>query len=166
MKNEEIHSENVSILSRRIGEKMNLSKKELDILELAAQLHDIGKVGIDTILLEKTSSLNQNELRQIRRHPQLGYTILVNLTNYINISEIVLCHHERPDGKGYPNGLKDSDIPLESKIISVAEAYDAMTNELSYKERILTKEEAIKELIQNAGTQFDRSVVDALIECL
>ncbi|NLP30638.1 MAG: diguanylate cyclase [Clostridiales bacterium] len=165
IKNEETHSENVCKLSKKIGKTMNLSERELDVLELAAQFHDIGKVAIDSKLLEKTTPLNNNELRQLKRHPHLGFTILVNLTSYINISEIVLCHHERPDGKGYPNGLKDADIPLESKIISVAEAYDVMTSEFSYKKR-MTKEEAIKELIRNSGTQFDKSVVEAFIESL
>lgn len=165
IKNEETHSKNVCKLSKKIGKTMNLSERELDVLELAAQFHDIGKVAIDSKLLEKTTPLNNKELRQLKRHPHLGFTILVNLTSYINISEIVLCHHERPDGKGYPNGLKDADIPLESKIISVAEAYDVMTSEFSYKKR-MTKEEAIKELIRNSGTQFDKSVVEAFIESL
>jgi diguanylate cyclase (GGDEF)-like protein/PAS domain S-box-containing protein len=159
----ESHSERVSILCEQIGTAVNLSAKDINELKVSGLLHDIGKVTIDDRILQKTEKLTEYEWLEIKRHSDIGYRILNTSPDMSDIAVNVLSHHERPDGKGYPRGIYGEEIPLASKIIAVADSYDAMTNERPYK-RIQSKEEAIEELIKNKETQFDPKIVDIFIQ--
>jgi len=160
---EQLHSERVGKLCREIGKAMNLTEGELWELELLGRMHDIGKVGVPAEILNKQGSLNETEWMEIRRHPEIGYQILRSADEYVQIAEAVLTHHERIDGKGYPRKLKPEDIPIQARILSVAEAYDAMIHGSFYK-NALSERSAVKELIEHSDTQFDRNVVEVLID--
>lgn len=162
-KSEKRHSNVVSQLSFHLAKQMGISERECEEIKIAGLLHDIGKIGIQSTLLYKKEELSESEWFQIARHPEIGYQILRSVQNYGRISEWVLMHHERPDGKGYPQQLTDNQIPLAVKIISVADAYDSMTSNNVYKE-LKTHQEALKELQNNSGTQFDKGVVDAFLQ--
>jgi HD-GYP domain-containing protein (c-di-GMP phosphodiesterase class II) len=155
------HLVRVAQISRAIGQKMGLPPQEVTRLELAASLHDVGKIILDPAILNKPGSLNYLELEQIRRHPDVGYQILKAVDDYAPLAEIVLSHHERLDGNGYPAGLRGDEIPLLSRILAVADSYEAMTAERSYKPTRKPKE-AIEELKSLAGNQYDSLVIEAL----
>lgn len=160
---EKNHSEHVAKLAYAIGEALGLPVGELDELRLAALLHDIGKIAIESDVLNRKGPLSSHEWARMRRHPEMGFQILRSVQNFGRIADWILVHHERPDGRGYPQGLKDSSIPLPAKIIAVANAFDAMTNNLGYRTPI-DPEEARKELLLYAGTQFDPTVVEAFLK--
>lgn len=160
---ERLHGERVSFTCKNIGMAMGLSSREIDKLSLAGLLHDIGKIGIDRDILKRPRKANKDEWDQIRRHPEVGYKILNSLKDFSEIAECVLCHHERPDGKGYPKGISDDEIPLFSKIISIADAYDAMTKNHIYKET-LNIPDVIKEFKLCAGAQFDANIAKVFVE--
>ena len=159
------HSERVSALSVLIGREMHLGDSDLDVLRLGALLHDIGKIGLADAVLRKPSALTSEEFEQIKRHPALGARILRQVPFLAPHLPIVELHHERPDGRGYPFGLRGEDIPLAARIVHVADAYDAMTSARAYRPA-RARSEAITELERNAGTQFDRPSVDALLSAL
>lgn len=160
---EKEHSKRVSMLSEEIGIAYNLSKDEIKNLKAAGELHDIGKIAVDDSILNKIEKLTEEEWQEIKKHPETGYRIISTTNEYINISETICTHHERWDGKGYPNGLKGEEIPLEARIVAIADAYDAMTSQRPYRES-LSSEEAAEELKRNAGTQFDPSIVKVFLE--
>lgn len=162
-KREQLHCERVSDLCEAIGTAMGFSFGEVMELKTAGLLHDIGKIGIEESLLNKVGSLSSTEWEDMERHPEIGYHILSSVNEFASIAEFVLCHHERPDGKGYPRNLQESEIPIQAKIISIADSYDAMTSERSYK-NTMTKSEAIEEIIKNIGSQFDREIATVFIE--
>ena len=162
-KREELHSRRVSQLCEQMGEALGLNEDKVKELKTVGLLHDIGKIAIDEAILNKTGKLNEEEWVEIRKHPEIGYRILSTVNNMSEMAEFVLSHHERWDGKGYPQGLSGEQIPLQSRIIGIADAYDAMVSERSYK-KSLTKEEAIQELTANAGTQFNAECVQVFIE--
>ncbi|GAB1476279.1 hypothetical protein MASR2M70_11130 [Bacillota bacterium] len=162
--NEQLHNERVSDFCVLLGKALGLSSADLNDLKTAAMLHDIGKIGLDRQLLEKTVSLTEEERLEMRRHPEIGYQLLNSIGEFSHIAKIVLHHHEHIDGSGYPDHLKGDEIPAFSKIIHVATAYDTMTNR-SLGGPPLTEEMAIKELRENAGTQFDREIVELFINC-
>lgn len=153
------HSDRVTRISVDIGRGMNLNGQQLDILELAALFHDIGKIGISDGILLKPGKLTQEEYQIIKTHPLIGEDILRNIEFLKDALPIIRHHHERNDGKGYPDGLTADKIPLESRIIAVADAYDAMTTDRPYRSG-MTHAEALKELQDNKGVQFDCAVVD------
>ncbi len=155
---ERIHSENVSKISRKIGEALNLNQELLREIEMAGLLHDIGKIAVDNNLLNKSRKLTNAEYEMLKRHPETGYHILKSADAYTSISDYVLAHHERWDGTGYPRGLKGKEIPLAARIITIADAYEAMTAERTYRKTI-SKEEALNELRQCSGAQFDPDIV-------
>ncbi len=161
----EEHAERLSLLSKKIGERMRLPQKSLDELELFAMLHDIGKVGINDRILNKPGKLNDEEWAVMKRHPEIGYRIAVSSPELDPIAEYILSHHECWDGKGYPQGLKGENIPLLSRILAVADAYDAMTEDRVYR-KALSKEQALEEIRKNAGTQFDPVVAQRFIEIM
>jgi len=161
----EAHAERLSRLSRAIGEKLGLPQKSLVELELFSMLHDIGKVGIDDRILNKPGKLNDEEWAVMKRHPEIGYRIAKASPELEPIAEYILSHHERWDGNGYPYGLKGEQIPLLSRILAVADAYDAMTEDRVYR-KALTKEQALDEIKRNAGTQFDPLIAGKFIECM
>jgi len=129
---EEQHSYRVSILCKRMGEALGLSESEIQELHSVGLLHDIGKIAIEDTILNKPGKLTSDEWEEIKRHPEIGYRILSTVNDMAEISEYVLAHHERWDGLGYPKGLKREEIPLQSRIINIADAYDAMTSARSY----------------------------------
>jgi len=159
------HTERLGYFCKSIGKKLQLSSKEMDELSLLAILHDIGKVGISQSILQKPERLVVSEWEEMKRHPEIGYRIAQATPELAVAAEYILSHHERWDGTGYPRGLKEDDIPLVCRILAVADAYDAMTNDRVYR-NAMSKEEAILELKRNAGTQFDPVIVDLFIESL
>lgn len=162
---EENHSQRVSKYAVMIGKALKLSKDRINSLKIASVLHDIGKIAIDDRILDKPGKLTDDEYEEIKKHPEIGYRILSTSTQYLDIAKDVLHHHERYDGKGYPRGLKAEDIPMNSRIISVADAYDAMTFSRPYKAS-LSKEEALKEIKDCSGTQFDKHVAKVFIKIM
>jgi putative nucleotidyltransferase with HDIG domain len=159
------HSESVASYSVKIGNSLDLDEKQLDDLYWAAVMHDIGKIIIPNEILNKKSKLSESEYKIIKEHSQIGYEIVSQSETLKEISEYILYHHERWDGKGYPEGLKADEIPLLSQIISVADSWHAMTSERVYKKQ-LTREEAVEELLKNRGTQFSPTIVDAFIKII
>lgn len=160
---EQRHCERVSELCGLIGAAMGLSQGEVAELKTAGLLHDIGKIGIDENLLNKSGDLSRSEWEDMQRHPEIGYHILSSVNEFAAIAEFVLSHHERVDGKGYPRNLKEQEIPLQSKIISIADSFDAMTSQRTYK-RVMTKAEAVEEIRKNIGCQFDREIAAVFLE--
>ncbi|SMB79879.1 PAS domain S-box-containing protein/diguanylate cyclase (GGDEF) domain-containing protein [Desulfonispora thiosulfatigenes DSM 11270] len=161
-KDEQLHSERVAELCTKTAEAMKLEGQQIEEIALLGMLHDIGKIGLDKSILNSNIELNEKECKEIKKHPETGYHILKSVSEFSHIAEYVLCHHERPDGKGYPRGLKGENIPIQSRILCIAEAYDSMINK-HYKEP-LTVPEAVNELILNSGTQFDEEIVKIFIE--
>jgi len=134
-------------------------------LTQAAILHDIGKIGVADSVLSKPAALNDTEWKEIRRHPELGYELLRGFDFLKEAAEMVLAHHERYDGAGYPRGLAGEEIPYAARIFQVIDAFDAMTSRRPYRQP-LSRDEALEELLRNAGTQFDSQVVDAFVEAI
>lgn len=159
----EEHAERLSLLSKKVGMKLNLSQTELNDLELLATLHDIGKVGIDDRILNKPGQLSEEEWVEMKKHPEIGYRIAISSPELVPIAEYILYHHERWDGRGYPQGLKGEETPLPSRILAIVDAFDAMTQDRIYR-KALTEEAAIAELRNNAGTQFDPNITNLFIE--
>jgi len=157
------HFNKVESLSITIGKVMGLSDSEISDLALAAKFHDIGKVSILESVLSKVGVLSVEEYNDVKKHSEIGYRILKSMEEYYGISKVVLNHHERWDGKGYPLGLKGEEIHLLSRIISVAEAYEVMTSKKGYGPE-KTLEEAIKELEELAGFQFDPRITRIFID--
>ncbi len=160
---EETHSHRVSDLAVQIGQQLGMRKDELNLLRMMGTLHDIGKIAIDERILNKTEPLNAEEWLEIRRHPEIGYRILSTTMEYAEIAGDILAHHEYWNGNGYPKGIKGEAIPIRSRIIAVADAYDAMTSDRPYREA-LGKEQAAKQLCEHCGKQFDPAIVKLFIE--
>lgn len=161
----EAHSERLADLSKMVGLKMALSQTEISELALLATLHDIGKIGVNDQILNKPGKLTDEEWTQMRKHTEIGYRIAMSSPELISIADYILTHHEHWDGKGYPQGLSGTAIPLISRILSVVDAYDAMTKDRVYR-KAMSKDHAIEELKANAGSQFDPTVVGVFIEIL
>ena len=156
------HSRRVTYYCEQIARKMGLPEKELEKISRSAILHDIGKIGLRMESLNKKGSLNDEEKEIFRSHPKKGCTILEPITFLRELIPIIYHHHERYDGLGYPEGKAGEDVPIGSRILAVADSYDAMTSTRAYREA-LSKEAAINELKANSGTQFDPAVVDAFL---
>ncbi|GEM_PF-1567769 len=159
------HSEKVSALSRALGEKLKFSEDRLEELEKAALFHDIGKLAISPSIIKKTSRLTDDEYSIIRTHPSIGAEILEPVKYFCELSPFVKAHHESFDGKGYPEKKEKEGIPLVARIITIADSYDAMVSDRSYRKG-LSKEVAIAELRKCAGTQFDPDLIELFIESL
>jgi diguanylate cyclase (GGDEF)-like protein/putative nucleotidyltransferase with HDIG domain len=157
------HSKRVSSMSWHIAKKLNISSSFEEKVRISGLLHDIGKINIDDSILNKKSELSEEEWVIMKKHPETGYQILSAVSNYDDIAKIVLFHHERYDGRGYPNGLYRDEIPIESRIIAVADAFDAMTKDRTYRQS-LSVEEAIETLIREKGNQFDPKIVDIFLK--
>lgn len=160
---EQLHCERVSKLCELIGNAMRLSSDSVRELKMAGLLHDIGKIGIDESLLNKRGKLTDLEWVDMKRHPEIGYHILRSVNEFAPIAKYVLHHHERVDGTGYPRQLKDEEIPLQSKIICIADAYDAMTSHRPYRED-LSLSEVVAEFKRSAGSQFDPEILKVFID--
>lgn len=159
------HLLSVAVISMALGQHLNLSPKEVVQLGKCAALHDIGFFLVPQEILQKPDSLNYEEMEALRKHPITGYNVLKKLGVDSAICEGVVCHHERISGLGYPLGLHGGKIPLWSKIIGVADVYDAMTSERPYREA-LTPSEVCDHLTQQANVNLDFDVVNALLQCI
>lgn len=155
------HCERVEQISLDIGKALDLGPTRLDTLSKAAILHDIGKIGVPKEILNKESPLTNEEFEYIKKHSTLGYQILREVEFLKDSVKIILQHHERFDGTGYPHGIAGEDIDLMARILSVADAYDAMTSSRAYRKVPLTHESALAQLREGAGKQFDPEVVVA-----
>ncbi|SDI26266.1 HD domain-containing phosphohydrolase [Desulfosporosinus hippei] len=162
-KREEQHSYRVSELCKNIGKALSLSEGDIEELKTVGLLHDIGKIAIEEATLNKPGKLTELEWEEIKRHPEIGYRILSTVNDMAEIAEYVLCHHEKWNGMGYPKGLKGEEIPLQARIIAIADAYDAMTSQRSYRSA-LPEVIALEELQNNAGIQFDPMILNVFIE--
>jgi diguanylate cyclase (GGDEF)-like protein/putative nucleotidyltransferase with HDIG domain len=158
------HSKTVGRFAEMIARQIGLPPDAVERIRLAGMLHDIGKIAVSNILLSKPDPLTDEEWVEMRRHAEIGARILGN-ARLADIGEWVLAHHERPDGYGFPFGIANGDIPLESRILAVADAYEAMTSNRVYR-AAMSPEAAREELLRNAGTQFDERVVEALLAAL
>jgi putative nucleotidyltransferase with HDIG domain len=159
------HSDRVSFYSVKIGEAFNLSESELETLRVAGLFHDVGKMGISDDILFKSDKLTPEEYDEIKKHPIKGARILSVISMFKDVIPIVKSHHERIDGKGYPDGLKGDEIPFLSRIVSVADAFDAMMSDRHYRSK-LSLDEAVNQLITGSGTQFDSRVVEKFVNML
>jgi len=157
------HSSRVTGISMIIGKQLGCSVEELDILNFAGHLHDIGKIGIRDDILLKPGRLTDEEFEKIKEHPTIGANILEQMGFWEKEREIIRCHHERYDGTGYPDGLKQEQIPLLARIMSVADVYDAMASDRAYRKR-MDEEVILKIINEGVGTQFDPDVVAAFLE--
>ncbi len=160
---EKEHSLKVGQLSKRFAEVMGFSKDEIWQVERGASLHDLGKIAIDENILSQRHRLTQSQWLELKRHPEIGYTILRSVGEYAPFAEYVLYHHERWDGTGYPQKLKGLDIPLPARMIAIVDSYVAMISDRAYK-RALSPQEAIEELYAYRGAQFDPDLVPIFVE--
>lgn len=159
------HSRRVMELSVKIAERMGLPKERVEKVKIAALLHDVGKIGVREAILNKASKLTGAEYEEVQKHTELGESILMKIKSFQDVAKIVRHHHEWYGGGGYPDGLKGDEIPLESRIIAVADAFDAMTSDRPYR-RALSKEEAIAILEKNENFQWDPEILKIALELL
>jgi len=159
------HSIRVATYSEAVAREMKLNEYDIEIIKNLANLHDIGKIQVDLSILNKPTVLSEEDWQEVKKHPEVGYEIVKEITFLKDAASAILYHHEKIDGSGYPRGLKGNQIPLFAKILCVADSYDAMTTDRPYT-RALTKTEAIEELKKNSGTQFDEEVTEAMIKVL
>ena len=159
------HSIRVAHLGCLIAEKLKLEENIINNIHIAGHLHDIGKIGISDEILNKEGKLTKKEYEILKSHSEKGYDIVKNIKPLEKISKIILYHHEWYNGRGYPNQISSNEIPIESRIISVSDAFDAMVSDRSYR-KALTLEEARAELNQGKGSQFDPIIVNAFLEIL
>lgn len=160
---EEAHSKRVSELCEQMGVALKLNQDDVKRLKAAGELHDIGKIAIDEAILNKPGALTPEEWKEMKKHTLTGYRIMGTSAEYIDIANAILAHHERWDGNGYPDSLMGEEIPLEARIIAIADSYDSMMSERPYR-KTMNKEDAITEIISMAGTQFDPAIVKTFIE--
>ncbi|MEA2015156.1 MAG: diguanylate cyclase [Actinomycetota bacterium] len=161
----EEHGKRLKKYSLLFGHVLNLPDTKLDELGLLSALHDIGKIEIPDSIVLKTGKLNKEEWKIMKKHPEIGYRIALSSPDLAHIAKSILYHHERWDGKGYPYGLEGKDIPITSRVISVVDAYDAMTSDRPYR-KALPKEEAIEELKRCSGSQFDPELIGIFMDQL
>ncbi len=159
------HSERVGFLARLTGEQLGLPAADLQWLEWAGILHDVGKIGIREEVLGKRGRLTEEEFAHIKEHPRMGYEILKPIAQFDPVLQGVLHHHENPDGTGYPIGLKGDDIPMFARIIHVSDVFDALSSDRSYRPAF-TVEQACEIIVKDAGTKLDAEVAAAFLEAL
>jgi len=159
------HSQDVAAYAVRTARQLHLPDRDVEMIRLAARVHDLGKIAVPDSVLHKQGRLTDQEFELMKRHPQDGADILAKFPEYRSGRELVLAHHERVDGRGYPRGLSGSEIPLGARIIAVADAWDAMTSDRPYR-AALDQGVALGELLRGRGTQWDSDVVDAFAATL
>ena len=156
------HSQRVADISAAIAKELGLSGESVDRIVLAGLVHDIGKIGVTESILNKPERLTNDESRHVQKHPGIGERILAPIADDEEILRLVRSHHERYNGSGYPDGLKDTQIPLGARILAIADAYEAMTSERPYRKAMSAKD-ASAEIERGKGTQFDPGVADAFL---
>lgn len=157
------HSFRVSRYALRIAQAMGMSSRELEMLEYAALLHDIGKISVQNDILLKVGPLTEDEWKSLKSHPNIGADIVEQLKFLKEAAKVIRCHHERPDGTGYPRGLRENEIPLGAHILNVVDAFDAMTSDRPYR-KALPIERVIEEIETYRGTQFHSRVTDLMLD--
>ena len=155
------HCQTVACYAEAIARELGLAAEVVEEVRLAGLLHDVGKIGVAGSIVAKAGPLDDHEWVEMQGHPRIAADLLQD-AGLEEIREWILAHHERPDGAGYPRGLRDADIPIEAKILAVADAYEAMTNDRCYR-RSIGRDRAVAELRLHAGSQFDGAVVEAFI---
>lgn len=159
------HSKRVSEFCFMIANHLGFDQNEVNKIKTAGLLHDIGKISIDEKILNKSDKLSHEEWVEMKKHSESGWRILSSVKEFSEIAECIVSHHEMWDGKGYPNGLKGKEIPIESRIISIADAFDAMTSTRTYRKG-MSQKQAIDELRKFSGIQFDHEIVDVFIKLM
>ena len=157
------HSTRVAEMAYSLGEVLGLTKEELKLMHTAGDLHDIGKIGVPDNVLNKPDKLEAEEWKLMKKHSDIGYNILSKAKTFGDISEIVLYHHERWDGKGYPKGLKAEEIPFASRILAVCDSIDAMKSDRPYRQSI-SDEICKNEISKNQGTMYDAKITKCMLE--
>jgi len=157
------HCARVTEIAEAIALRLGWSDERIELLRVGGPLHDIGKLGVSDDVLGKAGGLEDHELAQIREHPRIGAKILLRVASFRDALPYVLYHHERWDGTGYPTGKAGEEIPLEARVLAVADAFDAMTSDRPYR-RALTREEALAEVERCAGTQFDPQIARVFLD--
>jgi HD-GYP domain-containing protein (c-di-GMP phosphodiesterase class II) len=157
------HNLRVSEMSVKLAAAIGFPPEDINQVLIGSYLHDIGKIFLENDILQGDQPLSMIQKEEILRHTRLGHSYLNGVSGLDKAKEIILYHHERVDGKGYPDGLVGSEIPLHVRIVSICDSYDAMTSYRAYKPRKMTHEEAIKELTNYSGTQFDAELVEIFI---
>lgn len=156
------HSKRTAEIAERLARRLGLDQAQIELVRLAARVHDIGKVGTDDRILLKPGPLDEDEQTDMHRHAEVGAKLLSEFPDFWEGAAIVLAHHERPDGTGYPRGLRGAELPFEAAVVAVADAFDAMTNDRPYR-RAMRWTDARAEFERHRGTQWDARVVDAFI---
>lgn len=156
------HSTRVAEMAYALGKILGMTEKELKQIHIAGDLHDIGKIGVPDSVLNKPGKLELNEWELMKKHPFIGYNILSKASTFKDISEVVLYHHERWDGKGYPKGLKEEEIPLASRILAVCDSVDAMKSDRPYRKSI-SDEICREEINKNKGTMYDSQIAECML---
>ncbi|SHJ06818.1 diguanylate cyclase (GGDEF) domain-containing protein [Geosporobacter subterraneus DSM 17957] len=159
------HTQRVADLCKKIAQKIQLDEDKKNRLILLAEVHDLGKIVIPDHILKKPGKLTDEEWEIMRSHTEKGYRFAINSHELSGVADLILKHHERWDGKGYPLGLKEEDIPIECRILSLVDAYDAMTNLRPYN-KVKSHEEAVEEIKRCSGTQFDPYLVEIFEEVI
>ncbi len=159
------HSERVTRLATILAKELSLPKGKIRLIEKAAKLHDIGKIGVSETILNKPGALTEEEYEQIKMHPVMSEKICSSLASLAPILKIIRYHHERYDGRGYPDGLKGEEIPLEARIIAVVDCFDAMATDRPYRGK-LPKERIIAIFEAGAGTQWDKNIVEVFLKMI
>lgn len=159
------HAENMVSIVTAIGKKLNLQLNMIENLKHAAVLHDLGKIGIPDSILHKPDKLTKEEFESIKKHPQIGVEIVRPIHFLRGLVPMILCHHERFDGRGYPTGLKGKEIPLGARIIAVADVYEALVSDRPYR-KAYSKKDALNIIKEGAGTQFDKEIVDTFLNIM
>jgi putative nucleotidyltransferase with HDIG domain len=160
-----LHSQNMATISDQVARKMGCSDSECQIIYWAALLHDIGKIGVEDNILHKPGKLNLDEWQVIRKHPEIGAKIVQGMTGLDEVAPLILYHHERLDGSGYPQGLKGDQIPLGARIIAVVDTFSAIIEGRVYQPKRFVQD-AIDTLVEQRGVQFDEKVVDTLVNLI
>ena len=159
-----LHSQVVARYAELAARELRLPEDVVEDVRLAGLLHDVGKSAVPDAIVSKPAALDEAEWTAMSHHPRLGAALLDD-AGLDEVREWILCHHERPDGKGYPRGLRGDEIPIEARILAVADAYEAMTNDRVYR-RSIGRWRAREELRRNSGTQFDEVVVEAFLRAV
>ncbi|HDR91214.1 MAG TPA: response regulator [candidate division Zixibacteria bacterium] len=157
------HSNRCRIMAHHVAKALGYSQRQLDMLDFGSLLHDVGKIAIDTKILNKPAPLSPDEMKLVQTHPLIGERIVSKVSYFSEIVPMIRWHHERWDGKGYPDGLKGEEIPVESRILNVVDSYDAMTSDRAYR-LALSSDRALEIIREEAGYQFDSEIVELFLK--